>query len=72
MTVDFKTSNYIYPNYKLQVSAYAKAFEEMQRDASVGSQQVTIKKGQIVRFQKDTPGYSQVYLIIAYFSNLVE
>ncbi len=58
MIVDFKTSNYIYPSYKLQVAAYAKAFEEMQREAPTGSQDVTIKKAQIVRFQKDTPGYS--------------
>jgi hypothetical protein len=54
VVIDFKTSNHIFPPLKLQVVAYAKAFEEMQGG------KVPVKRCVVVRFDKFKPEYEMM------------
>eukprot|EP01095_Lingulamoeba_sp_RSL-Kostka_P011430 TRINITY_DN432_c0_g1_i1.p1 TRINITY_DN432_c0_g1~~TRINITY_DN432_c0_g1_i1.p1 ORF type:complete len:286 (+),score=82.15 TRINITY_DN432_c0_g1_i1:68-925(+) len=49
IVIDWKTSNSIYDEYAVQLSAYAKAYEEMTGKP--------VHEGWIVRFNKEKPGY---------------
>ena len=49
VALDWKTSNGLYPEYLLQVAAYAKALEEMSGEA--------VSEAWAVRFGKKTPEF---------------
>lgn len=65
--LDWKTSNSLHPEYAMQVSAYAKAWEELHDSPGA------VKEAHVVRFDKYKPKYEakQVYSIEESFKSFL-